>query len=272
MGKCLTTKLDILVNNDNMYVIGGLYIRVKKDTSFLLTSAVNQTAKIMTTGVTFSNSTQEYAVTTSSSNTTSVSDDCVVYVPNKTELTRIGKTDSETEIEIIGGYGALSECKKITRISFNKTYNPGGVQYDLSELPVEVMARFRDNYPPFNVVVDTSVLGLMTNYRQALYLSALVKGDVANLSGMTVVPSLDLSYCPQLSGDIASFSSMPLTRLVINNSPLLHGNVNTAFASLTNATTISVKDDTLITGDASDLLNALPNLTTFIYTGSGVTA
>lgn len=270
MGKCLVTKLDILVNDDNMYVIGGLYIRVKKDTTFLLTSATPQTAKIMTDGVTFTNGTQEYAVTTVASNTTSVSDDCVVYVPNKTELTRIGYTDAGTEIEIIGGYGALSECTKLTRISFAITYNPGNARYDLADLPAAVMARFKDNFPPFNVVVDTSVLCLMAEYRQNLTLPRLVKGDVANLSVMTSVPRLDISHCEGLFGNISAFGSMPLTKLLINDCPGLLGNVNTAFIGLTSATDISVAGDVLITGDASELLSALPGLTNFNYTGSGV--
>lgn len=273
MSKCLVTKLDILVNDDNLYVIGGLYIRVKKDTSFLLVSDTPQTAKIVTPGVTFTGGTQEYAVTSSASNLTSVSDDCVVYVPNKTELTRIGRTDSYTEIEIIGGYKALSGCLKITRISFDKSYNPGGVQYDLADLPASVMAGFKDTYPPFNVVVDTSVLGLMTQYRQVLFLSGLVKGDVANLAGMTSVTTFDLSNCPQLSGDISAFGSISAAKqLLLNGSPLLYGNVNTAFAGLTSAATISVMNDTLVTGSASQLLSTLTNLTNFNYKGSGVTA
>jgi hypothetical protein len=272
MSKCLVTKLDIVVNDDNLYVIGGLYIRVKKDTSFLLVSHTPQTAKILTPGVTFTGGTQEYAVTSSSDNLTSVSDDCVVYVPNKTELLRIGRTDSYTEIEIIGGYKALSDCTRITRISFNINYNPGGVQYDLADLPASVVATFKDNYPPFNVVVDTSVLGLMTQYRQVLYLSGMVKGDVANLANMTAIPTLDLSNCQQLSGNISAFGSMTaLTQLLLNNSSLLQGNVNTAFAGLTSATTISVANDTLITGSASQLLSTLTNLTNFNYSGSGVT-
>lgn len=272
MSKCLVTKLDFIVSDDNLPVIGGLYIKVKKDTTFLLTSAINQTVSIVSDGATFSNDTKDYAVTTASSNTTSVSEDCVVYVPDKTELTRIGYTNSETEIEILGGYKMLADCTKITRISFNISYNPGNVQYDLSDLPDVVLTRFKDNYPPFNVVVDTSVLGLMSQYRQPLSLSGLVKGDVADLSGMSSVTSLDLSNCPELSGNISAFGSMSLTRLMINGSPLLQGNVNSAFANLTNATNINVSNDPLIVGDASDLLSVLTNLTTFTYTGSGVTA
>lgn len=272
MSKCLVTKLDIVINDDNQYVIGGLYIRVKKNTTFLLVSATNQTAKIVSDGATFSNGTKEYPVTSSATNTTSVSEDCVVYVPNKTELTRIGYSNTGCEIAILGGYTMLADCTKLTRISFDITYNPNNIQYDLADLPAEVMARFKDTFPPFNVPVDTSVLCLMAEYRQVLYLSGLVKGDVANLSVMTSVPTFDLSNCAALSGDISAFSSLPLTRLLINNSPLLEGNVNTAFATLTSAGTINVSNDPLITGDASDLLSVLTGLTTFQYSGSGVVA
>lgn len=272
MSNCLVTKLDLVVDNDNMYVIGALCIRVKGGTTFLLTSATAQTAKILTEGVTFTGGTQEYAVTTSASNTTSVSGDCVVLVPNKTELTRIGYTDAGSEMAIIGGYRALAGCTKLTRISFNKSYNPGGVKYDLTELPSAFLTSLQDTIPPFNVVVDTSVLGTMTKFRQPLILPSLVKGDVANLDGLTLVPRIDLSGCSELSGDISVFGSMPLTSLLLNDSPKLQGNVNTALSELTSLTTINVNNDPLITGSASQLRSSLPNLTTFNYSGSGITA
>lgn len=164
---------------------------------------------------------------------------------------------------IDGDFSDLVACKNVAVCYLNG--DPVGDIATLRELSRLEAFALRDSK---RIYGNLSSLSEKTNMDRLILSGSNIEGNIASLSGMTLMKELELNRMPKVTGNLSALSSMTLMEsLSINNSGIT-GNIS-SLSNMTRLRTLEVAN-TAIVGDTSSLAN-LTNLTSFYYANTAIT-
>lgn len=195
MAKCLVTKLNGVVDNENLLKEGEFKVELSQDSSthsFDISFNKDSTLRIIGDGNFTENSSKVFTIPANTNKTVKISNtDCTVIIPNK---------------------------KNIAGLS---CINIEGLSFDVRELSLSKNLQVLHLTP--KCYGDISALKELTEIKT--FVSGGVKGDITNISGWSKLAYLQ---CSNLSGDLgkAAEGLDSISDINMNGSIQLHGDLS----------------------------------------------